>query len=206
MIFCCNSQMRRNSWRQAHGDWFSFYWSCQSNFPGEEAGFGHKDHGCAIETGIWLWSVVSRYKCLNFTVFFHWQSTPHPSPSCPGRPRQAIVRPAVKPPPIPAYAAEQKEKETKRPPQAPFPPAACPQQQTSQGHVQTLFKAAQDNRQGPSQVSPLLPGPPTLTSLDPKRQVRPDPPKRPPPPCPVNRQCAVNAFKTHFCLNIKTSF
>ncbi|MED6263050.1 hypothetical protein CHARACLAT_000359 [Characodon lateralis] len=119
-------------------------------------------------------------------------STPHPSSSCPAQPRQAIFRPVVKPPPIPAYAAEQKEKEIRRKLQAPFPPVSCsPQKQTSpQGYTQPLFKAVQDTGQRPSQVSPTFPITPSLPSQDPKRQVRPDPPKRPPPPCPVNRQYA----------------
>ncbi|XP_032410099.1 disintegrin and metalloproteinase domain-containing protein 19 isoform X1 [Xiphophorus hellerii] len=117
-------------------------------------------------------------------------STPHPSPSCSGRPKQAIVRPAVKPPPIPVYAAEHKD--IRKKPPAPFPPAARPpQKQTSpQGHTQPLFKAAQDAGQRPSQTSPIFPGPPSLLSQNPKIQVRPDPPKRPPPPCPINRQSA----------------
>ncbi|KAK5611547.1 hypothetical protein CRENBAI_015204 [Crenichthys baileyi] len=119
-------------------------------------------------------------------------STPHPSSSCPARPRQAIFRPVVKPPPIPTYTADQKEKEIRKKLQAPFPLASCsPQKQTSpQGYTQPLFKAVQDTGQRPSQVSPTFPIASSLPSQDPKRQVRPDPPKRPPPPCPVNRQCA----------------
>lgn len=126
------------------------------------------------------------------------QSTPHPSPSCPGRPKQAIVRPAVKPPPIPVYAAEHKD--IRKKPPAPFPPAARPpQKQTSpQAHTQSLFKAAQDAGQSPSQTSPTFPGPPSLPSQNPKIQVRPDPPKRPPPPCPINRQSAVSPFEHTF--------
>uniref|UniRef100_A0A3Q1CH67 ADAM metallopeptidase domain 19b n=1 Tax=Amphiprion ocellaris TaxID=80972 RepID=A0A3Q1CH67_AMPOC len=94
--------------------------------------------------------------------------SPRPSPSCPARPRHAIVRPAVKPPPIPAYAHIQ--------------PAAPPQRKYSpQDYTPPPLKSAQ--------ASPPLSGP----SMDPKNQPsaipkhRPEPPNRPPPPCPVNR-------------------
>uniref|UniRef100_A0A3Q2U5Y7 ADAM metallopeptidase domain 19b n=1 Tax=Fundulus heteroclitus TaxID=8078 RepID=A0A3Q2U5Y7_FUNHE len=116
-------------------------------------------------------------------------STPHPSPSCPARPRQAIVRPADKPPPVPAYAADHKE--IRKKPPAPFPPVACPpQKQTAPQGYLPLCQAAQSTGQRPSPVSPTLPVPPSLPSQDPKRPLRPDPPKRPPPPCPVSRQSA----------------
>ncbi|XP_008277789.1 disintegrin and metalloproteinase domain-containing protein 19 isoform X2 [Stegastes partitus] len=105
------------------------------------------------------------------------KSSPRPSPSCPARPRHAIVRPAVKPPPIPAYAAEQKEKTP--------PPAAPTQRQYS----------PQDYTPSPLKSAQASPPPPSGPSLDSKNQPqpsaipkhRPDPPSRPPPPCPVNR-------------------
>ncbi|XP_022077650.2 disintegrin and metalloproteinase domain-containing protein 19 [Acanthochromis polyacanthus] len=106
------------------------------------------------------------------------KTSPRPNASCPARPRHAIVRPAVKPPPLPAYAAEQKEK-TQQPQ---IQPAAPPQRQYSpQDYTPPPLKSAQ--------ASPPLSGP----SVDPKNQPsaipknRPEPPSRPPPPCPVNR-------------------
>ncbi|KAM9377908.1 disintegrin and metalloproteinase domain-containing protein 19 [Pholidichthys leucotaenia] len=81
------------------------------------------------------------------------------SPSCPHQPQPTIVRPAAKPPPIPAYALGR--------------PVPSPQDYSR-----------------PNQASP-----PTLPSLDHRNQPqppalpkpRPNPPNRPPPPCPVNR-------------------
>ncbi|KAM9850110.1 disintegrin and metalloproteinase domain-containing protein 19 [Aulostomus maculatus] len=110
------------------------------------------------------------------------RSSPRPSPSCSTRSRHSIVRPAVKPPPIPAYAAEQ------------IQPEAIPQTRTSP-HTGAPFKSAQltEQRQnqapappsGPLPVSPLNSKSHSLSSPAPKS--RPDPPSRPPPPCPVSR-------------------
>lgn len=108
-------------------------------------------------------------------------SSPRPSPSCPTRPKSAIVRPAVKPPPVPAYAAEQKEQTPQPPPQRRYAPQPPPP-----------FKPAQLTGQGLNQVSPPPSGPPSLPSKHQSQpsaitKHRPDPPNRPPPPCPVNK-------------------
>ncbi|XP_036932863.1 disintegrin and metalloproteinase domain-containing protein 19 [Acanthopagrus latus] len=111
------------------------------------------------------------------------KSSPRPSPSCSTRSRHAIVRPAVKPPPVPAYAAEQKRQMAH--PQA--QPAAFPQRQYSP--QANTFKSEQRRNQAPPPPS----GPPPSLSLDTKTQLQsstghkplPDPPNRPPPPCPV---------------------
>ncbi|KAM7000842.1 disintegrin and metalloproteinase domain-containing protein 19 [Tautogolabrus adspersus] len=99
------------------------------------------------------------------------KSSPHPSPSCSSRPRHAIVRPAVKPPPVPAYAAGQKEIQP-------------PQGYTSS----TPFKSVQLKEQGQNQAPHPPSGPQLLPPQDTKpNKIRPDPPNRPPPPCPVNK-------------------
>ncbi|XP_010735817.3 disintegrin and metalloproteinase domain-containing protein 19 [Larimichthys crocea] len=114
----------------------------------------------------------------------HLKSSPSPSPSCPSRSRHAIVRPAVKPPPVPAYAAKQKEPQ----PQS----AASPQKQYSpQAYTPPPFKSELRRNQAPLPPS----GPPPLPSPDTKThsqhsaadKSRPDPPNRPPPPCPVKK-------------------
>ncbi|KAM7417984.1 hypothetical protein PAMA_017566 [Pampus argenteus] len=106
------------------------------------------------------------------------------------RPRHAIVRPAVKPPPVPAYAAAQDE------PQAQIQPDTSSQSQNSP-QAYTPFKSAQlaEKRQNqpppPSGRTPLPslhPKAPSLPSAAPKP--RPDPPNRPPPPCPLNKASA----------------
>uniref|UniRef100_A0AAQ5WZV6 ADAM metallopeptidase domain 19b n=1 Tax=Amphiprion ocellaris TaxID=80972 RepID=A0AAQ5WZV6_AMPOC len=124
---------------------------------------------------LWFWLLLD----------FGGKPSPRPSPSCPARPRHAIVRPAVKPPPIPAYAHIQ--------------PAAPPQRKYSpQDYTPPPLKSAQ--------ASPPLSGP----SMDPKNQPsaipkhRPEPPNRPPPPCPVNRPSGVNAVWTHFYVKTET--
>ncbi|XP_041652862.1 disintegrin and metalloproteinase domain-containing protein 19 isoform X1 [Cheilinus undulatus] len=104
------------------------------------------------------------------------KSSPRPSPSCPTRSRHSIVRPAVKPPPVPAYAAEQKETQPADPPQR----QCFPQGYTSS----PPFKSVQlrELKQNPA------PPPPSGPPLDSRpHKARPDPPNRPPPPCPVNK-------------------
>ncbi|XP_076595916.1 disintegrin and metalloproteinase domain-containing protein 19 [Chaetodon auriga] len=114
------------------------------------------------------------------------KSSPRPSPSCPPRSRHAIVRPAVKPPPVPAYAAGQNEQ------MAQLQPVAAPQGQLPpQANTPTLLKSGKRQNQPPPPPS----GPPCLPSLDTKThsphstvsKPRPAPPSRPPPPCPVNK-------------------
>ncbi|KAM9741166.1 disintegrin and metalloproteinase domain-containing protein 19 [Menidia menidia] len=116
-----------------------------------------------------------------------------PSPSCPNRSRHSIVRPTVKPPPIPAYAAEQKE-QTSQPQVRPV--ASPPRQISPQGYTPPPFNSAQETGQRPHQApTPAIPGPPSSPSEDAKSQTkpsainkhRPDPPTRPPPPCPLTK-------------------
>nr|XP_020447492.1 disintegrin and metalloproteinase domain-containing protein 19 isoform X2 [Monopterus albus] len=119
------------------------------------------------------------------------KSSPHPSPSCSAQSRNAIVRPAVKPPPLPAYAAGQ----TEQTPQPHFQPVAPPQRQYSpQPYTPPSFKSAQLTEQRRNQAPPPRSKPPPLSTLNTKShpspstgpEVRPDPPNRPPPPCPLN--------------------
>ncbi|XP_034545260.1 disintegrin and metalloproteinase domain-containing protein 19 isoform X2 [Notolabrus celidotus] len=114
------------------------------------------------------------------------KSSPRPSPSCPTRSRNAIVRPAVKPPPVPAYAPEQKEIKSSDPSQ---------RQHSPQGYTSPPFKSVQLKEPKRNQAPPPPSGPPCLPPQDTKTQsqhsaaktTRPDPPNRPPPPCPVNK-------------------
>ncbi|XP_070692876.1 disintegrin and metalloproteinase domain-containing protein 19 [Pempheris klunzingeri] len=115
------------------------------------------------------------------------KSSPRPSPSCPTRSRHGIVRPAVKPPPVPAYAAEQIPQ---------IQHAASPQRQNSpQAYTPLPSKSAQLPEHKRNQAPPPPSGPPPLTSRVTKAhsqqsavpKLRPDPPNRPPPPCPVNK-------------------
>lgn len=102
------------------------------------------------------------------------KSSPSPSPSCPARSWHAIVRPAVKPPPIPAYAADKD-----------------PQSQTThpvpQGPVKSapLMTQKQNPARRPPPAPPSLHPPNPITPAPSAPKPRPDPPNRPPPPCPV---------------------
>uniref|UniRef100_A0A8C3GAU6 ADAM metallopeptidase domain 19b n=1 Tax=Cyclopterus lumpus TaxID=8103 RepID=A0A8C3GAU6_CYCLU len=117
--------------------------------------------------------------------------SPRPSPS-----RHAFVRPAVKPPPVPAYAAEQKD-QTPQPQIHPIDRRCSPQ-----GYTPPSVKSAQLTEQRRNQAPPPPSGRPPLPSLDakthPQQSVepkpRPDPPNRPPPPCPANRLSGVSRF------------
>ncbi|XP_038555908.1 disintegrin and metalloproteinase domain-containing protein 19-like [Micropterus salmoides] len=120
------------------------------------------------------------------------KSSPRPSPSCQTRSRHAIVRPAVKPPPVPAYASEQKEQT----PQPKIQPEASTKRQYSpQTYTSPTVKNAQLAEQKRNQAPPPPSGPPPIPSLELKShsqcsavpKPRPDPPNRPPPPCPVNK-------------------
>ncbi|KAG7241821.1 hypothetical protein INR49_024791 [Caranx melampygus] len=114
------------------------------------------------------------------------KSSPHPSPSCSARSRHSIVRPAVKPPPIPAYAAQKQEQM----PQPQIQPVASPQRQYAPFKPAQLTQQKQ-NRAPPPPPSGPPPAPP-LYSLGTKSRAQPsaaprplpDPPDRPPPPCP----------------------
>ncbi|GAA6226342.1 disintegrin and metalloproteinase domain-containing protein 19 [Lates japonicus] len=99
------------------------------------------------------------------------KSSPHPSPSCSTRSRHAIVRPAVKPPPIPAYAAEQKEQRSQPQIQLSAPP-----------HL----KSAQLTNPRQKGAPPPPSGPPPN---------RPPPPNRSPPLCPVNKPSVEHQVK-----------
>uniref|UniRef100_A0A8D0AIA9 ADAM metallopeptidase domain 19 n=1 Tax=Sander lucioperca TaxID=283035 RepID=A0A8D0AIA9_SANLU len=128
--------------------------------------------------------------------WFSLKSSPNPSPSCSSRSRHAIVRPAVKPPPVPAYTAEQREQTP--PPHIQYSP---------QGYTPPPTKSAQLTEQRRNQAPPPPSGPPPLPSLDAKTHLqhsvlpkpRPDPPNRPPPPCPVNRPSGVRLFYMFLC-------
>uniref|UniRef100_A0A7N8WNV4 ADAM metallopeptidase domain 19b n=1 Tax=Mastacembelus armatus TaxID=205130 RepID=A0A7N8WNV4_9TELE len=143
----------------------------------------------------------------NYYLFIYFlqcgKSSPCPSPSCSTRPRHAIVRPAVKPPPIPAYAAEQRAQTS----QPQIKPVTFPQRQYSpQAYTPPPFKSTQLTEQRRTQAPAPPSGPPPLPSLHTKShsqpltvsKPRPDPPNRPPPPCPVNRPSAVISFCKHF--------
>lgn len=118
-------------------------------------------------------------------------SSPRPSPSCPARSRHAIVRPAGKPPPIPAYASEQRQ-QTPTPQLAPG--TSCQKQYSPQA-----LKSAQFKGQKPQQTSGTTPLPSLNheNHLEPsaKSKPRPEPPNRPPPPCPVNTSVVQNQGK-----------
>lgn len=129
------------------------------------------------------------------------KSSPHLSSPCPSRPRNAIVRPAVKPPPIPAYAVEQRKPKAQIKPDT----SSSQGQYSPQAYTQssTPFKPAPLTEQKQNRRAPPPPsGPTPLPSLHPKThplpstapKPRPDPPNRPPPPCPVNKPSVVNIF------------
>uniref|UniRef100_A0A3B4U4J3 ADAM metallopeptidase domain 19 n=1 Tax=Seriola dumerili TaxID=41447 RepID=A0A3B4U4J3_SERDU len=141
---------------------------------------------------------------ININILPQVKSSPRPSPSCSARPRHGIVRPAVKPPPIPAYAALKKEQTPQ--PQPQIQPVASPQRQYSpQAYTTPPFKSAQLTEQKQNRAPPPPSGPPpgppphcvdTKSRSQPSAAPKPlpDPPDRPPPPCPVNRPSVVNVF------------
>ncbi|XP_020782886.2 LOW QUALITY PROTEIN: disintegrin and metalloproteinase domain-containing protein 19 [Boleophthalmus pectinirostris] len=94
------------------------------------------------------------------------RSSPGASPSCASR---SIVRPAVKPPPVPAYVTDK------------------PSLSQTKGDAQISVKSTQKKTQAPRPPTgpppSLLPNPKPAALSGPKP--RPDPPNRPPPPCPV---------------------
>uniref|UniRef100_A0A7N8X3M7 ADAM metallopeptidase domain 19b n=1 Tax=Mastacembelus armatus TaxID=205130 RepID=A0A7N8X3M7_9TELE len=107
------------------------------------------------------------------------------------------------PPPIPAYAAEQRAQTS----QPQIKPVTFPQRQYSpQAYTPPPFKSTQLTEQRRTQAPAPPSGPPPLPSLHTKShsqpltvsKPRPDPPNRPPPPCPVNRPSAVISFCKHF--------
>lgn len=97
------------------------------------------------------------------------KSSPSPSPSCSSRSRQALVRPAVKPPPVPAYATDK-------------PSHIQTEPETS---VKTTQKKTPAPKPPPGPPPSLLPHPRSAGPSGSKS--RPDPPNRPPPPCPLNK-------------------
>ncbi|XP_067373689.1 disintegrin and metalloproteinase domain-containing protein 19 isoform X1 [Channa argus] len=113
------------------------------------------------------------------------KSSPHLSPSCSTGSRPAIVRPKVKPPPIPVYNAGQREQT----PHSLIQPVAAPQRQFSPlGFTPPPCAKLNEQRQRKAPPPPL-PTPETKRPLQPLvvPKARPEPPNRPPPPCPVNR-------------------
>lgn len=93
------------------------------------------------------------------------KSSPSPSPSCSSRSRHAIVRPAVKPPPVPAYATEK----------------------PSQVQSEPAMSVKNTQKKTPAPKPPPGPPPNPKPSAPSGSKSRPDPPNRPPPPCPLNK-------------------
>ncbi|XP_017288537.1 disintegrin and metalloproteinase domain-containing protein 19 [Kryptolebias marmoratus] len=122
------------------------------------------------------------------------------------RPRPAIARPAVKPPPVPAYATEHRAQAPQVPQVPQVPPVTSPPQgQVSpQDYGQPFLRSPRVTEPRPIQVSPPHPGPSSLPCRDLKGHLhpsvtnkhRPDPPKRPPPPCPVKQSEAQHQMKS----------
>uniref|UniRef100_A0A3Q4HLP6 ADAM metallopeptidase domain 19b n=1 Tax=Neolamprologus brichardi TaxID=32507 RepID=A0A3Q4HLP6_NEOBR len=120
---------------------------------------------------------------------FQQEPSPHPSPSAPPLPRNGIVCPAGKPPPVPMCAGEQR-KQTPQPQRVISPQGRTPPVPPGQK---------------PNQASALPTRPPPLRSLDAKNSSqlsavpknRPNPPNRPPPPCPIKKQSGVNPSLLH---------
>lgn len=128
------------------------------------------------------------------------------SPCCSARSRHGIVRPAVKPPPTPAYVVDQ----STGTPQCQIQPVAVPQKLSSpHAYTAPTLPTPKLTEQRRNQAPPPPSGPPPLPSLENKShsqpsavpKARPDPPKRPPPPCPVNKPSVVNMF--WMCLKVK---
>uniref|UniRef100_A0A3Q4MZA1 ADAM metallopeptidase domain 19b n=1 Tax=Neolamprologus brichardi TaxID=32507 RepID=A0A3Q4MZA1_NEOBR len=111
------------------------------------------------------------------------------APSAPPLPRNGIVCPAGKPPPVPMCAGEQR-KQTPQPQRVISPQGRTPPVPPGQK---------------PNQASALPTRPPPLRSLDAKNSSqlsavpknRPNPPNRPPPPCPIKKQSGVNPSLLH---------
>lgn len=171
--------------------------SCQSGIPVKKAGLrppgkvaSYEPDSILIRHCSRVWQYTTEL-CPHF-ILPQGRSSPRPSPSCPARARHGIVRPAVKPPPVPAYAAQQKEQKA----QPQIQPVTSPQRQCSaQAYTLPPFKSEQRRGQAPPPPS----GPPPLPSQGTKTHSqhsagpnsRPDPPSRPPPPCPVNKPSLV---------------
>ncbi|KAK2849382.1 hypothetical protein Q5P01_009216 [Channa striata] len=104
------------------------------------------------------------------------------------RSRPAIVRPTAKPPPVPVYSAGQRVQT----PHPPTQPVAAPQGHYSpQVFIPPPCAKLSEQRRNKAPLPPLGPPPlPTKSHSQPLAvpKSRPDPPNRPPPPCPVNRQ------------------
>ncbi|KAK7922581.1 hypothetical protein WMY93_009483 [Mugilogobius chulae] len=96
------------------------------------------------------------------------KSSPGPSPSCPSRSRQGVVRPAVKPPPVPPIATNKPKSQT---------------EEDSHSSVKPTQKKTPAPRPPPGPPPSLPPNSKPSAPSGPKS--RPDPPNRPPPPCPV---------------------
>ncbi|XP_029368039.1 disintegrin and metalloproteinase domain-containing protein 19 isoform X2 [Echeneis naucrates] len=116
------------------------------------------------------------------------KSSPYPSPSCSVRSRQGIVRPAVKPPPIPTCAAVKKDlqMQTVSPPQRQHSPQA-----DTQLPIKSVLLADKKQTRPPPPPShpPPIPSQDLLNCSQPSAspKPRPGPPNRPPPLCPINR-------------------
>ncbi|CAL8357585.1 unnamed protein product [Merluccius merluccius] len=117
------------------------------------------------------------------------QAAARSSPSCAPHSRYSIVRPTVKPPPIPAYAMHPGGREH------PAAPGPAPGHHTS-GPAPTQPRPSPPPpppppvHAGQQRKAPMQPPapPPGVQGSDPgPPSPRPEPPNRPPPPCPVSR-------------------
>nr|XP_040029740.1 disintegrin and metalloproteinase domain-containing protein 19 [Gasterosteus aculeatus aculeatus] len=105
--------------------------------------------------------------------------SPRPSPSC--STRLAIVPPAVKPPAVPAYAAEQKGQTAR----AQIQPGVG--QNSPASYTPPSVNSAKLTKLRPNPPPPPPTGRPPVPSQSVASKLRPDPPTRPPPPCPLNK-------------------
>lgn len=112
--------------------------------------------------------------------------SPRPSPSC--STRLAIVPPAVKPPAVPAYAAEQKGQTAR----AQIQPGVG--QNSPASYTPPSVNSAKLTKLRPNPPPPPPTGRPPVPSQSVASKLRPDPPTRPPPPCPLNKPSGVSMF------------
>ncbi|XP_011609122.2 disintegrin and metalloproteinase domain-containing protein 19 [Takifugu rubripes] len=109
--------------------------------------------------------------------------SPHPSPSCSTQSRNAPTRPGVKPPPVPPGKKDELVQPLTQ-------PRTTPQRQTPpQVKALPSMKSEQAQKQAPPPPSGLLASRSPKNNSQPSTvpKPRPDPPNRPPPPCPVNK-------------------
>uniref|UniRef100_A0A674NQP3 ADAM metallopeptidase domain 19 n=1 Tax=Takifugu rubripes TaxID=31033 RepID=A0A674NQP3_TAKRU len=125
-----------------------------------------------------------------FPRFFQSKPSPHPSPSCSTQSRNAPTRPGVKPPPVPPGKKDELVQPLTQ-------PRTTPQRQTPpQVKALPSMKSEQAQKQAPPPPSGLLASRSPKNNSQPSTvpKPRPDPPNRPPPPCPVNKPLLVMHF------------